>query len=312
MPGTGRLADRGEGAPRPRQASDQRRRVVTLVRHTPSTTRGIRRTVATALAAAAIAALGLAPATGLAADSVTVTFASGTSWSVEDADPGVGPSLALPGAAQHVCLNAGAPATCPGDATLFGWVGGGWSADLSAIPGATWIWAPGIDAATTPADSDTYRFARTISVPGTPQSGTAWVAADDGAEVFVNGTAAGSAAGQYDLAMLDITSLLVQGDNEIVVRGANNANCGGPCTYQANPAGVVFGGSISYAPTATPPPGGTTGPTARPRVTNPPTSTVDRPAAPSTANALGAVLLGTAAVTLAVLGMSRRVGRRQR
>ena len=264
---------------------------------------------AVALIGAAIAVLALAPA-ALAADP-QVTFASGTSWTVEDADAGVGPALALPGAAQHVCLNAGAPATCPGDATLFGWVGSGWSADLSAIPGATWIWAPGIDAATTPADADTYRFVKTVNVPGTPQSGTAWVAADDGAEVFVNGTSAGSASGQNTMTSLDITSLLVEGANEIVVRATNSVQCGQPCTYQSNPAGVVFGGTITYAAAATATPGGD--PTQRPRVTTPPTSTVGSPAERSAGDGgFGAAILASAMAALVVLGMSRRVGRRQR
>jgi hypothetical protein len=269
-----------------------------------------RRRGAVALLGAAIAVLALAPAAS-AADP-EVTFASGTDWTVEDADAGVGPALSLPGPAQHVCLNAGAPAGCPSGATVYGWVGNGWGASLAAIPGAAWIWAPGVDAATTPADADAYRFVKIVNVPGTPQSGTAWVAADDAAEVFVNGTSAGSASGQNTLASLDITALLVEGANEIVVRAANSVQCGQPCTYQANPAGVVFGGTITYAPAATATPGGTA-PTQRPRVTTPPTSTLGAPAERvADDGGFGAALFASAVAAIAVLGMSRRVGRRQR
>lgn len=273
--------------------------------------RRVHRPVAAALAAMAVGVLVLAPAAVLAADPVTIAFASDTTWTVEDADAGIGPALSLPGSAQQVCLNASFPDPCPSGATAYGWAGGGWGASLAEIPGASWIWAPGIDGASSPADGDTYRFLKTIAVPGAPQSGSLSFAADDGAEVFVNGTSAGSSSGQGSLATLDISALLVEGDNTIVVVGSNGVQCGQACAYETNPAGVVFGGSISYAPAAvTPAP--SAGATARPALTPPPTSTLDPgPAVPSDGGLTWVLLLGTSAI-LAVLGISRRVERRQR
>ena len=87
------------------------------------------------------------------------------------------------------------------------------------------------------------------------------MAADDFAQVLVNGFVVGIAGSTIDpaaaaaasagLTTFDITSLLVPGDNRIVVQGVNGpasfASCGGaPCSYQQNPAGVVFGGVISF------------------------------------------------------------------
>ena len=68
----------------------------------------------------------------------------------------------------------------------YGWPGGGWDVNLSGIPGATWIWAPGITKDSTPADNDTYRFTRTVDVPGTPTGGTAEPGAGRRCERWVN------------------------------------------------------------------------------------------------------------------------------
>jgi hypothetical protein len=259
------------------------------------------RRFAAVLTVGAVAVLAIAPAT-LAAGPQVVTFASGTDWTVTDEDGSIGPSLSLPGAAQNVCLNASAPTPCPAGATEYGWPGGGWVSDLSSIPGATWIWAPGITKDTTPADDDRYRFAKTVNVPGTPISGSVSVAVDDGAWVWVNGTEVGSTGNPSGLAVFDIGPELKKGNNTIVVIAANGPICGRVCTYQENPGGVVFGGSISYAPAAT----------SRPSVSTPPTSTID-PAAPSQYGpGLGLVLLGVAAVIAASAHVSRRAGRRQR
>ena len=218
-----------------------------VLRH-PATRRGL-----TAFAALALLSLALVPST-LAAGPTTITFASDPSWMADDADPSVGPALTLPAPAQLVCLNASAPTGCPAGATLYGWAGGGWSADLSGLPGAWWIWAPGIDSSTSPADLDAYTFAKTITVPGTPTAGSISFGADDRVEVFVNGTSAGTHGSPDSLKTVDIGSHLVEGDNTIVVRAANALICQSDCPYQRNPAGVVFGGSITYEPAPSPSP----------------------------------------------------------
>jgi hypothetical protein len=183
---------------------------------------------------------------------MTIDAVSDTGWTVDDADPGVGPTLTLPGAAQRVCLNDSSPTPCPADATLYGHPGTGWNIDLSSIPGAAWIWAPGITGATSPSDNDTYTFTRTISVPFTPTAGIIRLAADDGATVTVNGHPAGSVTAFYSLTTFDITSHLVVGNNTIVVTGTNGAACGGTsCPYSSNPGGVVMGVSITYRPPTT-------------------------------------------------------------
>lgn len=264
-------------------------------------------------AATALLALALAPATVLAADPpVEIRVASDASWTVTDADASIGPALALPGAAQAVCLNDSYPASCPAGATVYGWPGAGWGADLSGIPGAQWVWAPGIDGSTSPADVDTYFFAKTVTIPGTPTAGTFWVAADDGSEVFVNGTSAGMSGGPGGLTTLNIGSFLVTGTNELVVRGTNGAICGRVCTYAENPAGVVFGGSFTYTPAATPAPDPSPeDPAAATAAPTPPPTSTD-PADPAT----GAALPGLVALAL-VAGLStfvatRRLARRRR
>lgn len=283
----------------------------------PTTTRRPTRRAGTPVvvgAAAALIALALAPATLLAADPpVEIRVASDASWTVTDADAAIGPALTLPGAAQPVCLNASAPAGCPADAVLLGWPGGGWGADLAGIPGAQWVWAPGIDGATSPADVDTYLFAKTVTIPGTPTAGTFWVAADDGAEVFVNGTSAGTSAGQSSLTALDIGSLLVTGANELVVRGTNGLICREDCTYERNPAGVVFGAAISYVPAAepTPDPSPDDDVAATAVPTAPPTSTIAVTEGGDAGGSTLAVLAVLALVTaLATSVASRKPARR--
>jgi hypothetical protein len=217
--------------------------------------------LATALAAAAAASAATAAPT-------TVSFTSDTTWLASDADAATGPALALPAPAQKVCMNATSPPSCPPDATLYGFTGSGWGADLSSIPGAAWIWAPGITGSTSQADLDQYGFSKTFDVAGRPTAGTIAVAADDFAEVSVNGSVVGSigsttdataaSSAQASLTSFDITAFLTSGSNTITVRGQNGpssfAGCSGSCTYAQNVAGVVFGGSFSYEPPSPPPP----------------------------------------------------------
>ncbi|QCP54531.1 hypothetical protein FAZ95_37235 [Trinickia violacea] len=192
----------------------------------------------------------LASPSGVQAQTATVNFVSDTTWAVSNS---AGIFLNF---AQNVCLNAQSPSNCPANATLYGYPGG-WEADLSSIPGATWIWAPGITGATAPAYPAEFRFSKSFDLRGTPVSGTISIAADDFAEILVNGQSVGtigSLTGNFNAAVqsqqylhtFDIYKFLVHGTNVITIRAANgNYGCGsGP--YSCNPAGVVFGGSLQF------------------------------------------------------------------
>jgi hypothetical protein len=192
------------------------------------------------------------------AQTQTITLVSDTSWEVFNGDPASGAATSA-GFAQAVCLNASAPVNCPAGATLYGHGGTGWSADLSSIPGALWIWAPGITGATAPAELAEFFFVRKIKIKGTPTAGTILVAADDLAEIRVNGNVVGATGSTTDaslasaaassLTSFDITPHLKKGANTITVRGQNGigafAGCMN-CTYSQHPAGVVFGASITF------------------------------------------------------------------
>lgn len=183
---------------------------------------------------------------------VKATFFSDPTWEVTNS---AGTFLGL---ARNVCLNFAWPRNCPSGALLYGFGGGGWVADLSSIPRATWVWAPGISGLTFPALPAQYSFSKTFHLLGTPTAGVISVAADDMAEVFVNemfvgrigsltnGTAAGAA--QTSVTSFNITNFLVPGGNVITVRASNGTFGCGTGPYQCNPAGVVFGGSLEVAP----------------------------------------------------------------
>jgi len=129
---------------------------------------------------------------------------------------------------------------------------------LSTIPDANWIWAPGITADTANADLQGYYFLKEFPLHRAPQSGNISISADDFSQVFVNGTLVGSIGSISDVASaimahsglttFDITSNLRRGKNIIVVYAQNGppdfAGCVESCSYQMNPAGVVFGGLI--------------------------------------------------------------------
>lgn len=167
-----------------------------------------------------------------------------------------GPSWTTPfGPAQHVCLTTTSPQYCPSDALYVGH-GGGWSADLSQLGGAAWIWRPGFSVSD-PADLVQVVFTRKLVLRGVP-SATIGIAADDFAEVDVNGVKVGSvgsvtdvsvaSAGQSVVTVFDLSARLVAGENTITVVARNGpawfGGCGGGCSYVENPAGVVFGGRV--------------------------------------------------------------------
>ncbi len=199
----------------------------------------------------------------------TITFGSDATWGVFQGDPSKRSQKSY-GKAQAVCLNTTSPTSCPSGATLYGFAGAAWSADLAAVPGAEWIWAPCITGASSPADLQAYYFSNTFLIPGVPTGATLYLAADDWAEVIVNGVvvplangslAYGSttdpmaaSAAQSQLAAFDILPYLREGSNVITVHASNGpkefAMCAAACTYAENPAGVVFGGTITYQPPA--------------------------------------------------------------
>jgi hypothetical protein len=205
-----------------------------------------------ALLAALAAALVLVPAAladddddddGGPATPTTVTFGSSPEWG-----------------GQHVCLNDANPAACPPDATRYGYPGPGWFAG-PRLHGSNWLWLSGVTGATTGAELDTATFSRTFELNGMPTSGEICLAADDYADVTVNGTFVGSVGSitnpaqstvaQNTFTCFDITAHLQSGSNSVVVFGQNGpgffAACMN-CRYSQHPAGVAFYGQLTFVP----------------------------------------------------------------
>lgn len=205
--------------------------------------------------------LGLVLTCSTSVRAASVAFASDTSWNVLNS------SMSPVGTAQFVALNTTNPPSFPTGATIYGFAGSGWGADLSSIPGANWIWAPGITGATPNASLAMYFFTKTFNLAGNPTTSTLSVTADDFAAVFVNGTSVGTVGSITDFALsftdqkslhsFNITPFLVPGLNTIQIEGQN-----GPASftsftnpnYSQNPAGVVFGGTLNFTPAAVPEP----------------------------------------------------------
>jgi hypothetical protein len=187
----------------------------------------------------------------------SVTFASGAEWPWFAGDLG-GPKGASLGMAALVCVSPTAPANCPAGAVIYQTSGSSWSANTASIPDALWIWRGDVilDAVS---DLLFAVFQRTF-VLGSSPTGTIQIAADDSAEVLVNGSVVGTTgsvtsfgaayASQSSLETLDLTAFLVPGPNTITVVGQNGpasftaGECS-PCTYSMNTAGVVFGGTLT-------------------------------------------------------------------
>jgi hypothetical protein len=135
--------------------------------------------------------------------------------------------------------------------------GYGWTADTSAFPTAYWIWRGDVS----PYGIGDLQFGvfQKQFVLGANPRGAIYIAADNFAEVQVNGLFAGttgsvtdislSSLSQSVLTMIDLGPYLVEGVNTITIVGQNGpasfAGCPGFCTYAQNPAGVVFGGTLT-------------------------------------------------------------------
>jgi len=177
-----------------------------------------------------------------------INIVSNTSWTVTDANDN------LLGNAQNVCLSPTAPSNCPVGATSYGFTlgGSGWTADLSSIPGATWIWAPNITGATAPAGNAEFTFEKLFYLCGNPQDGTIFVAADNSAEVFLNGSVVPIIISGTHTTLSSATisaSKFAMGLNSIKVK-VKNVDNSTDCPsgqYHCNPAGVVVGASFSDA-----------------------------------------------------------------
>jgi hypothetical protein len=178
-----------------------------------------------------------------------VNIVSNSSWSVTDAN---GQPL---GNSQNVCLNAGFPVNCPTTAVVYGYPYGVWRADTSTIPGATWIWAPNITGSSTPAASAEFTFQTQFYLCGAPTGGNISLAADNSAEVLLNGISVATSSDHTVLSSFPIpVSRLSMGLNIIQVKVKNDLNpadCGSG-EYRCNPAGVLLGASFADALTALP------------------------------------------------------------
>jgi hypothetical protein len=187
-----------------------------------------------------------------------LSFASGADWLAYDDDPASNPGAKKLGAAQPVCLNPMAPPSCPAGALIYGFGGNGWSFSLLTVPDAVWIWGPGLSPAD-PADLKKFFFSRVFTLGSAP-TGRISIAADDAAEVRINGKVLDSIGSVTEvseasisnsrLTTFDLTRLLVPGSNTITIAAQNGppsfGGCAPACPYSGNPAGVVFGGSFTY------------------------------------------------------------------
>ena len=189
----------------------------------------------------------------------TITFASDPSWQAYTSDP-LTPGLILLGNANQICLNASSPQPCPVGSIVYGnTTEVGWTADLSSIPGASWIWIPNVtgNSYTSP---NYFYFSKTVQLPESPLGGTISIAVDDYAKIYVNDQPVGEYGSVTDLptalaargqlkTFAIVKELLHSGDNTITVLARNSPDSFGSCSsclYSQNSAGVVFGGTINF------------------------------------------------------------------
>jgi hypothetical protein len=187
-----------------------------------------------------------------------IEFVSGADWPWFLGDLS-GPDGGSVGTAALVCVTPDTPPNCPPGAVSYKPnTAYTWTADTSAFPTARWIWRGDVtpDAS---ADLQIAIFQKSFVLGANP-AGTIQIAADDFAEVEVNGSDAGTTGSVTDIGIsdqaqkhltpFDLGAFLVEGTNTITVIGQNGPtsfnSCTGPCTYAQNQAGVVFGGVLTY------------------------------------------------------------------
>jgi hypothetical protein len=182
------------------------------------------------------------------------TFQSDESWSI---------SGGITAQATPVCLQGdmlGCPKT--GSVLLYNFAGTGWDANLTLVeffPAAKWIWDAGHVASGTPGALDGTTVYKFFQFPGSCPGGVSGqinIAADDFAEVRVNGIVVGAIGSTTDPAAatsaqsvlhhFDFSPYLSPGAlNLVEVQAVNGAfGCSG-CGYSQNPAGVAFAGSLA-------------------------------------------------------------------
>lgn len=188
---------------------------------------------------------------------VRVTFASGPDWLSYAGDLSGADGGTL-GPAQAVCVNEDVPSSCPAGALRYGKAQtGGWSATLSLVADAQWVWQGDVAVDRT-SDLEFAVFEKRFSLGDGP-TGTIEVAADDLVEVLVNGSTVGTAGSVSDMSVaflaqssrmsLDVTPFLHPGDNTLTIVAQNGppsfAGCPSACTFASNTAGVLFGGVLT-------------------------------------------------------------------
>jgi hypothetical protein len=218
---------------------------------------------------------------GLSVDALagSVTVVSDNTWNVFGPDPTDPTILLWLGLSQRVCLNGTSPANClmgvtPAP-TVYGYrFSGGWNANIAGLPPtARWMWAPNVTGASSPAQSQAFSFEKDdVYVCDPPQDATISIAADNSAEVWVNGlpVPGSTSTDHMNFTTFRVPAASIYGSsvfppnprpNRVTIKASNGLNPA-DCTsgkYECNPAGVIFWGSFKFAgdPKCTPwkPPG---------------------------------------------------------
>lgn len=200
---------------------------------------------------------------------------SDTTWEVYDASGHLlFDSMGNPALAQNVCLNATSPTNCPAGATQYGYPYTAWTTNLSSLPGATWIWAPGVSGATSPAAHAKFTFGKAFNLPALPPIGVPnidfWIAADNTVEeILVNNNSVMipppplNPTTNPPLLQVSIPASFIHSGSNVVKVTVSNADNPSDCAvadaYSCNPAGVVFGATIPFQGNASGDPGSCSG-----------------------------------------------------